>query len=115
MSVKVIGGWYPTQLTQEIIHADATEHSLSCADIGVPEHTSVLSIYIESHSVGVGDFEIKTSSGGTAQPLNDLETGLWFKSEDGLFYYELETANDDINVGITGYFVQGSLQAALRR
>lgn len=113
MSVKVIGGWYPEQLTQEITHADATEHSLTCADIGVPEHTTVLYFYL-TRSVGVGDLEIKSSSGGTVQPINDDECALWFKAVDGNFYYELETANDDVNCEIMGYFVQGSLAKALR-
>lgn len=113
MSVKVIGGWYPCQTTQEITHADATEHSVTMESIGIPLKATVV-YFTLTRSGGIGDLEVKSQSGGTVNPVNDDEKALWFRAEDGNFYYELETANDDVNCEIMGYFIQGSLSKALK-
>ena len=112
--VKVIGGWYPCQLTHEITHADTTAHSTDMFATGVPKEASVI-FFTLTRSVGTGDLEISSSAGGTQLGINDDEVAMWFRGEDGLFHYELETANDDVNCEIMGYFVQGSLARALRR
>jgi len=98
----------------DINESDTATHSVTCATLGLP--LDCVAIYISPITVsGSGAFEIRMASDGTAYALTDGVEALWFRAEDGLYYYEQTVADSDYDIHALGYFVEYNIHELLGR
>ena len=89
----------------DITHADTNEHSVALP-AGYPANTKA--IYITCFRLaGTGFFVPRSVSGMPGAPRIATDFGgLWIRAVNGLFYYNLHTANDDWDIFSDGYITE---------